>query len=36
MNAYAGRQEFMAKHEALIKKYYITIANEGRRKGDKP
>lgn len=36
MNAYAGRQEFMAKHEALIKKYYSTIAAEGRRKGDKP
>jgi hypothetical protein len=34
MNAYAGRQEFMAKHEALIKKYYSTIAAEGRRKGD--
>lgn len=36
MNAYAGRQEFMAKHEALIKKYYSTIATEGRRKGDGP
>jgi hypothetical protein len=36
MNAYAGRQEFMAKHEALIKKYYSTIATEGRRKGDQP
>jgi hypothetical protein len=36
MNAYAGRQEFMAKHEALIKKYYSTIATEGRRKGDRP
>jgi hypothetical protein len=34
MNAYAGRQEFMAKHEALIKKYYSTIAAEGRRKGE--
>jgi hypothetical protein len=34
MNAYAGRQEFMAKHESLIRKYYSTIAAEGRRKGD--
>jgi hypothetical protein len=34
MNAYAGRQEFMAKHESLIRKYYSTIAAEGRKKGD--
>lgn len=36
MNAYAGRQEFMTKHEALIKKYYSTIATQGRKKADKP
>jgi hypothetical protein len=34
MNAYASQREFMAKHEALIRKYYRSISEQGRRKGD--
>ena len=34
MNAYAGQREFMAKHETLIRKYYRSISEQSRRKGD--
>ncbi len=34
MNAYSSPQPFMPKYDDLIKKYYRTIAEQGRRKGD--
>jgi hypothetical protein len=34
MNAYSNPQPFMPKYDDLIKKYYRTIAEQGRRKGD--
>ena len=34
MNAYSNTKGFMPEYEALISKYYSTIAEEGRRKGD--
>ncbi|HEV3237650.1 MAG TPA: hypothetical protein VGZ25_11720 [Gemmataceae bacterium] len=34
MNAYASREEFMAKYRDLLKQYYTTIAEKGQRKGD--
>jgi hypothetical protein len=34
MNAYSNPQPFMNKYDELIKKYYTTIAEKGRRKGD--
>jgi len=33
MNAYASREEFMAKYRDLLKQYYTTIAENGQRKG---
>ncbi|MFL5245273.1 MAG: hypothetical protein ACJ8FY_24520, partial [Gemmataceae bacterium] len=33
MNAYASREEFMAKYRDLLKQYYTTIAEKGQRKG---
>ena len=33
MNAY-GREQFMAKYKDLIEKYYSTVSEKGRRKGD--
>jgi hypothetical protein len=32
MNAYASRQKFMPKYEDMLKQYYSTIAEKGRRK----
>jgi hypothetical protein len=34
MNAYSNPQPFMNKYDELIKKYYTTIAEKGRRKSD--
>ena len=34
MNAYSGAKGFMPEYEALIRKYYSTIAEQGRRQGD--
>jgi hypothetical protein len=34
MNAYSNPQAFMSKYDEMIKKYYITIAEKGRQKGD--
>jgi hypothetical protein len=34
MNAYASREEYMAKHKDLIKQYYRIIAEQGREKKD--
>ncbi len=34
MNAYSNPQAFMGKYDEMIKKYYTTIAEKGRRKGD--
>jgi len=34
MNAYSNPAPFMPKYDDLIKKYYRTIAEQGRRKGD--
>jgi hypothetical protein len=34
MNAYANTKGFMPEYETLISKYYSTIAEQGRRKGD--
>ena len=34
MNAYSNDKQFMAKYDELIKRYYRTIAEQGRRKGD--
>jgi hypothetical protein len=34
MNAYSNPQPFMPRYDDLIKKYYRTIAEQGRRKGD--
>ena len=33
MNQYS-REQFMAKYNELLKQYYATIAEKGRRKGD--
>jgi hypothetical protein len=33
MNAYASREQFMAKYRDLLKQYYTTIAEKGQRKG---
>jgi hypothetical protein len=33
MDAYANDKKFMDKYDELIKKYYRTIAEQGRRKG---
>jgi hypothetical protein len=34
MDAYSNPQPFMPRYDDLIKKYYRTIAEQGRRKGD--
>lgn len=34
MNAYASREEFMAKYRDLLKQYYTTIAEKGERMGE--
>ncbi|MGH7172006.1 MAG: hypothetical protein ACRELG_17160, partial [Gemmataceae bacterium] len=34
MDAYSNPQPFMPKYDDLIKRYYRTIAEQGRRKGD--
>jgi hypothetical protein len=34
LNAYARTDQYMAKYDELIKKYYRTIAEQGRRKGE--
>jgi hypothetical protein len=34
MNAYSNPQPFMNKYDDLIKKYYTTIAEKGRKKGE--
>ncbi len=34
MNAYSNTKGFMPEYEALIRQYYSTIAEQGRRKGD--
>jgi hypothetical protein len=34
MNAYSNTKGFMPEYEALISRYYSTIAEQGRRKGD--
>jgi hypothetical protein len=34
MNAYASREEFMAKYRDLLKQYYTTIAKKGQSKGE--
>jgi hypothetical protein len=33
MNAYSNDKQFMAKYDELIKRYYRSIAEEGRKKG---
>jgi hypothetical protein len=33
MNAYSNDKQFMAKYDELIKRYYRSIAEQGRRKG---
>jgi hypothetical protein len=33
MNAYASKEEFMNKYKDMLKQYYTTIAEKGRRKG---
>ena len=32
MNAYSNDKQFMAKYDELIKRYYRSIAEEGRKK----
>jgi hypothetical protein len=32
--AYSNDKQFMAKYDELIKRYYRSIAEQGRRKGD--
>lgn len=34
MNAYSNDKQFMAKYDELIKRYYRSSAEQGRRKGD--
>jgi hypothetical protein len=34
MNAYSNPQPFLPRYDDLVKKYYRTIAEQGRRKGD--
>ena len=34
MNAYSNDKQFMAKYDELIKRYYRSLAEQGRRKGD--
>jgi hypothetical protein len=34
MNAYSNPEPFLAKYDDLIRKYYRTIAEQGRKKGD--
>ena len=34
MDAYSNPQPFMPKYDDLIKQYYRTIAEQGRRKGE--
>src|SRR5262249_39316764 len=34
MDAYSNPQPFLPKYDDLIKRYYRTIAEQGRRKGD--
>jgi hypothetical protein len=34
MDAYSNQQSFLPKYDDLIKRYYRTIAEQGRRKGD--
>jgi hypothetical protein len=34
MNAYSNPQPFMPRYDDLVKKYYRTIAEQGRKKGD--
>jgi hypothetical protein len=34
MNAYSNPKPFMPRYDDLIQKYYRTIAEQGRKKGD--
>jgi hypothetical protein len=34
MNAYSNPQPFMPRYDDLVRKYYRTIAEQGRKKGD--
>ena len=34
MNAYSNPQPFMPHYDRLIREYYKTIAEQGRKKGD--
>ena len=34
MNAYSNPSPFLPRYDDLIKKYYRTIAEQGRKKGD--
>lgn len=34
MNAYSNDKQFMSKYDELIKRYYRSLAEEGRKKGD--
>jgi hypothetical protein len=34
MDAYSNMQPFLPKYDDMIKRYYRTIAEQGRRKGD--
>ena len=34
MRAYSNPEPFLAKYDDLIRKYYRTIAEQGRKKGD--
>jgi hypothetical protein len=34
MDAYSNPQPFMPRYDDLVKKYYRTIAEQGRKKGD--
>jgi hypothetical protein len=34
MDAYSNPQPFLPKYDELIKRYYRTIAEKGRRKGE--
>ena len=34
MDAYSNPQPFMPRYDELIRKYYRTISEQGRRKGD--
>ena len=34
MNAYSNPQPFLPRYDRLIREYYKTIAEQGRKKGD--